>query len=45
MVGNFPQAFSHVSLVNSVLNLQRAQGPAIHRSQQAADPKPVSEHR
>jgi GH15 family glucan-1,4-alpha-glucosidase len=34
LVGNFPQAFSHVSLVNSVLNLERAMGPAIHRSQE-----------
>jgi GH15 family glucan-1,4-alpha-glucosidase len=36
-VGNFPQAFSHVSLVNSVLNLQRAMGPAVHRSQARPD--------
>lgn len=35
MVGNFPQAFSHVSLVNSVLNLERASGPARHRSTQS----------
>jgi GH15 family glucan-1,4-alpha-glucosidase len=27
-VGNFPQAFSHVSLVNSALNLAAAAGPA-----------------
>jgi GH15 family glucan-1,4-alpha-glucosidase len=33
-LGNFPQAFSHVSLINSVLNLERAMGPAAHRSQQ-----------
>ncbi|HVB06098.1 MAG TPA: glycoside hydrolase family 15 protein [Acidimicrobiales bacterium] len=26
LVGNFPQAFSHVSLVNSAVNLQRASG-------------------
>ena len=31
-VGNFPQAFSHVSLVNSALNLAAADGPAQHRS-------------
>jgi GH15 family glucan-1,4-alpha-glucosidase len=30
-VGNFPQAFSHVSLVNSALNLTRAECPAEHR--------------
>ena len=32
-VGNFPQAFSHVSLVNSALNLTAAECPAQHRSQ------------
>ncbi|MEO8801709.1 MAG: glycoside hydrolase family 15 protein, partial [Polyangiaceae bacterium] len=32
LVGNFPQAFSHVSLVNSALNLSRNQGPAKDRS-------------
>jgi GH15 family glucan-1,4-alpha-glucosidase len=28
MLGNFPQAFSHVSLVNTALNLSREEGPA-----------------
>lgn len=28
LVGNFPQAFSHVGLVNTALNLSRATGPA-----------------
>ncbi|GAC1606757.1 MAG: glycoside hydrolase family 15 protein [Myxococcales bacterium] len=32
-VGNFPQAFSHVSLVNSALNLTAAACPAQHRRQ------------
>jgi GH15 family glucan-1,4-alpha-glucosidase len=32
LVGNFPQAFSHVSLVNCVLNLERAMGPAADRA-------------
>jgi GH15 family glucan-1,4-alpha-glucosidase len=32
--GNFPQAFSHVALVNTAFNLTRAQGPA---EQRAAD--------
>jgi GH15 family glucan-1,4-alpha-glucosidase len=33
-LGNFPQAFSHVALVNTALNLSRmAQGPAEQRSQ------------
>ena len=31
MVGNFPQAFSHVSLVNTASNLARARGPAEDR--------------
>lgn len=32
LVGNFPQAFSHVALVNSARNLDRAGGPAHHRT-------------
>lgn len=31
MLGNFPQALSHVALVNTALNLTRAEGPAHHR--------------
>ena len=31
MLGNFPQAVSHVALVNTALNLTRAAGPAEHR--------------
>jgi GH15 family glucan-1,4-alpha-glucosidase len=31
LVGNFPQALSHVSLVNTALNLSAAEGPASHR--------------
>jgi GH15 family glucan-1,4-alpha-glucosidase len=31
MLGNFPQAFSHVSLVNSARNLSSTDGPAHHR--------------
>jgi GH15 family glucan-1,4-alpha-glucosidase len=33
MLGNFPQAFSHVALVNTALNLSRATGPADQRSE------------
>ncbi len=34
MLGNFPQAFSHVGLVNSAANLERGlEGPASRRSQ------------
>ena len=36
MLGNFPQAFSHVALVNTALNLTRQAGPAEYRS--AAEP-------
>jgi GH15 family glucan-1,4-alpha-glucosidase len=32
MVGNFPQAFSHVGLVNTARNLATAEGPAEHRA-------------
>jgi GH15 family glucan-1,4-alpha-glucosidase len=31
LVGNFPQAFSHVGLVNTARNLVRRDGPAEHR--------------
>jgi GH15 family glucan-1,4-alpha-glucosidase len=30
LLGNFPQAFSHVSLINTARNLARASGPAEH---------------
>jgi GH15 family glucan-1,4-alpha-glucosidase len=33
MLGNFPQAYSHVGLINSALNLCREQGPAYERAQ------------
>jgi len=33
--GNFPQAFTHVSLVNTARNLSRGGGPAHHRAQRA----------
>ena len=32
LVGNFPQAFSHVSLVNTIINLYTERGPAHCRS-------------
>ncbi len=31
LLGNFPQAFSHVALVNTALNLTRSRKPARHR--------------
>jgi GH15 family glucan-1,4-alpha-glucosidase len=30
-LGNFPQAFSHVGLVNTALNLSQAKNPAAQR--------------
>lgn len=35
MLGNFPQAFSHVALVNTALNLTRREGPAEQRAEGA----------
>jgi GH15 family glucan-1,4-alpha-glucosidase len=32
LVGNFPQAFSHVALVNTIINLYTERGPAHRRS-------------
>jgi GH15 family glucan-1,4-alpha-glucosidase len=32
-VGNFPQAFSHLALINTAHNLTRAYGPAQHRAE------------
>jgi GH15 family glucan-1,4-alpha-glucosidase len=36
LVGNFPQAFTHVALVNTAHNLAATGGPARHRSGQTA---------
>jgi GH15 family glucan-1,4-alpha-glucosidase len=33
MLGNFPQAYSHVGLINSALNLNREKGPAEERAE------------
>jgi GH15 family glucan-1,4-alpha-glucosidase len=40
MLGNFPQAFTHVMLVNSARNLSGAGGPAEHRGAQGGEPMP-----
>ena len=32
LLGNFPQAFSHVSLVNTAHNLTRGAHPIVHRA-------------
>jgi GH15 family glucan-1,4-alpha-glucosidase len=36
MLGNFPQAYSHVGLINSALNLSRQAGPAEERAESQA---------
>jgi hypothetical protein len=33
LVGNFPQAFSHLALINSAYNLTRARKPVEQRAQ------------
>ena len=33
LVGNFPQAFTHVGLINTARNLSRHGGPAEHRKE------------
>jgi len=38
LVGNFPQAFSHMALVNSAYNLTRAQKPVALRAQAEYEP-------
>jgi GH15 family glucan-1,4-alpha-glucosidase len=38
-LGNFPQAFSHVALVNAAYNLLRAAGPAQQRADREAPPQ------
>jgi len=40
LVGNFPQAFSHVGLINSAFNLTRLEKPAEQRAR-AADAAPA----
>jgi GH15 family glucan-1,4-alpha-glucosidase len=42
MLGNFPQAFSHVALVNSALNLRHA--APIRRSARPGEKKPRRKH-
>ncbi|NEU13376.1 glycoside hydrolase family 15 protein [Methylobacterium sp. BTF04] len=37
LVGNFPQAFSHVTLVNTILNYSRSLGPAKERGSSAEE--------
>jgi GH15 family glucan-1,4-alpha-glucosidase len=37
LIGNFPQAFSHVALINSAFNLTRSLMPVEQRSQATAE--------
>ncbi|MDQ2954155.1 MAG: glycoside hydrolase family 15 protein [Pseudomonadota bacterium] len=36
MLGNFPQAFSHIALVNTAFNITRSEKPAVQRAETAA---------
>jgi GH15 family glucan-1,4-alpha-glucosidase len=45
LVGNFPQAFSHVGLINTAYNLIEAHGPAQQRSERVAPTGDRSEER
>jgi GH15 family glucan-1,4-alpha-glucosidase len=38
MLGNFPQAYSHVGLINCALNLSRQSGPAQERAESEVSP-------
>jgi GH15 family glucan-1,4-alpha-glucosidase len=42
MLGNFPQAYSHVGLINCALNLSRQIGPAEDRADSQAPPTTVA---
>ncbi|HJU25776.1 MAG TPA: glycoside hydrolase family 15 protein, partial [Rhodanobacteraceae bacterium] len=41
MLGNFPQAYSHVGLINSALNLARGRGPAEDRTSMRSQAAPA----
>jgi len=45
MLGNFPQAFSHVGVINTARNLTRTVGPAKMRAEQKPDSESVPESR
>ena len=38
MLGNFPQAYSHVGLINCALNLSRQKGPTEERAETHGPP-------
>ena len=43
-LGNFPQAFSHIGLINTAYNLRRASGPAHQRCDLGEPPRPDEGH-
>ena len=43
LLGNFPQAFSHIGLINTALNLARSSGPAEERAEAAGEAPKESE--
>jgi GH15 family glucan-1,4-alpha-glucosidase len=45
MLGNFPQAFSHVALINTAHNLARAEKPAEQRSGSPREPEEAAQQR
>lgn len=44
LLGNFPQAFSHVALLNSAANLSKHRGPASERASSGAGRAPGKDH-
>jgi hypothetical protein len=44
MLGNFPQAFSHIALVNSAFNLSRAEKPVEQRAHAPAQTSANIQH-
>jgi hypothetical protein len=42
MLGNFPQAYSHVGLINSALSLNRDTGPVEERADAASAVAPAA---
>jgi GH15 family glucan-1,4-alpha-glucosidase len=42
MLGNFPQAYSHVGLINCALNLSRQKGPTEERAESQSSPTAIA---